>query len=460
MSTFDLIIRSGRVANPPGGISGEFDIGIKDGEITEVAPGIDPGLGADVIDAQGEWVLPGLIDPHVHVSGRFGEAVGCRMLVRAGITTALDLAGDPADLLDQIPSHGCGLTLGVVVPVIPGMTVTDRDPEQAEIDALLERSLEAGALGLKALGGHFPITPGALDRVLDACTRTDAYCAVHAGTTETGSDVSGLEELVAIANGRRVQVAHVNSYCRGQIEDPVVEAGRAVSALRNAPGAMAESYLAIINGAMASCSDGVPDSDVVKTCLRLGGYEQTESDLRRAIVGGWAQIHVEDGEGVELVGPEQGLAWFEDHDTNVGVSFAVNPPAAALAIALSRHADRSFVIGGIGSDGGSLPRNTTLRQGLALVEAGSLTISDLVQKSSTYPAEMLGLPRKGRIAPAADADVIIASGDGVVQTSVIGGKVIIRDAAVVEPGGGTLLCSAAGVAAAQAANVPSVVSAR
>jgi hypothetical protein len=453
VSRFDLVVRGGSLANPPGMPSGRLDLAIAGGRVEAIAPEIDPGLGASVIEADGLTVMPGLVDPHVHVSGRFGRAVGCRMLLRAGVTSALDLAGDPADLIVALASAGCGLTIGVLVPAIPEVTVSGPDPGESELGELLERSLEAGGFGLKALGGHFPITPFALDRLIDSCATTGVHCAVHAGSTETGSDITGVEELVAVAAGRPVQLAHVNSYCRGQIEDPVAEAARAVVALEGARSLWSDSYLATINGAEASCVDGVPRSNVVKTCLRLAGFEPTEADLRRAIIEGWAQIHVEDDDGVALASPEAGLRAFDAAATDVGVSFAVNPPASALALALARKSSGEFVVETFGSDGGSLPRNSTLSQGLALVAAGVLTLSDLVLKACREPAVRLGLLDKGQLTEGADADLLVTGEDGDCWTVIVGGVTRIRAGELLDVRGGTLLCTPAGTAAASAAGI-------
>jgi hypothetical protein len=406
-----------------------------------------------VIDADGLTVMPGLVDPHVHVSGRFGRAVGCRMLLRAGVTSALDLAGDPSDLLVALASAGCGLTIGVLVPAIPEMTISGPDPGESELGELLERSLQAGAFGLKALGGHFPITPSALDRLIESCATAGVHCAVHAGSTETGSDITGVEELVAVAAGRPIQLAHVNSYCRGQIEDPVGEAARAVVALEGARRLWSDSYLATINGAEASCVDGVPRSNVVKTCLRLGGFGPTEAELRRAIIEGWAQIHVEDDDGVHLASPEAGVQAFDAAASDVGVSFAVNPPASALALALARNEGGEFVVETFGSDGGSLPRNSTLTQGLALVAAGALTLSNLVRKACREPAVRLGLVDKGQLVEGADADLLVTGEDGDCRSVVVDGVIRIRDGEMLDRRGGTLLCTPAGAPAATAAGV-------
>ncbi len=62
----DLVIRGGRVIDPAAGVDGPRDVAVAGGRIAAVEPGIDPGP-APVIDAAGLWVLPGLIDIHVHL---------------------------------------------------------------------------------------------------------------------------------------------------------------------------------------------------------------------------------------------------------------------------------------------------------------------------------------------------------------------------------------------------------
>ncbi len=62
-------ISNGIVVDPATDRDGEFDVLIEDGKILDVVP---RGLGADgdferVIDASGCWIIPGLIDLHVHL---------------------------------------------------------------------------------------------------------------------------------------------------------------------------------------------------------------------------------------------------------------------------------------------------------------------------------------------------------------------------------------------------------
>ncbi|MFO8152611.1 hypothetical protein, partial [Thioalkalivibrio sp.] len=97
------------------------------------------------------------------------------------------------------------------------------DPSAEELREIVGKATEEGAFGVKILGGHVPLTPDATRRAIRAAADAGAYCAVHAGTTENGSDIKGLEELVALADGLPLHVAHVNSYCRGQVTGDAVD---------------------------------------------------------------------------------------------------------------------------------------------------------------------------------------------------------------------------------------------
>src|SRR5438552_14997729 len=65
--TYDLVIKGGRVIDPSLGINTIGDVAIADGRIASVEPNIAPD-GADVLDARGKFVVPGLIDIHTHTA--------------------------------------------------------------------------------------------------------------------------------------------------------------------------------------------------------------------------------------------------------------------------------------------------------------------------------------------------------------------------------------------------------
>src|SRR3954452_24186914 len=66
-SKYDLIIRGGRVIDPSLRIDAIRDVAIADGRIAAVETRV-ADEAADVIDARGKIVAPGLIDIHTHAA--------------------------------------------------------------------------------------------------------------------------------------------------------------------------------------------------------------------------------------------------------------------------------------------------------------------------------------------------------------------------------------------------------
>ncbi len=60
-----LVLRNGRIVTPTGVVLG--GIVAEDGRITHIGADATLPGGGDVIDAGGKWVIPGVIDPHVHI---------------------------------------------------------------------------------------------------------------------------------------------------------------------------------------------------------------------------------------------------------------------------------------------------------------------------------------------------------------------------------------------------------
>ncbi|HJN30886.1 MAG TPA: hypothetical protein QF604_23505 [Candidatus Latescibacteria bacterium] len=65
--TYDLLLAGGHVIDPAHNVDGVFDVAIVDSVIVAVAEHTDPTLAERVIDVQGLYVTPGLIDLHAHV---------------------------------------------------------------------------------------------------------------------------------------------------------------------------------------------------------------------------------------------------------------------------------------------------------------------------------------------------------------------------------------------------------
>jgi len=63
---YDTVIVNGRWFDGTGAPSALRNIGVRDGRVAAVAAGALDTTGADVIDATGQWVIPGIIDIHTH----------------------------------------------------------------------------------------------------------------------------------------------------------------------------------------------------------------------------------------------------------------------------------------------------------------------------------------------------------------------------------------------------------
>lgn len=428
---YDLILTGGRVVDPQNGFKGIASVAVRDGKIVEVSPELDATLAQQAVDVTGLTVLPGVIDSHVHLSPRHSGEYGHRMLAKAGVTTTLEISGPIDGVLELAKSSGVGLNMAVLDQIRPGVTVKDSDPQAGEIDAFIAKCLQKGGLGVKMLGGHYPLTPESTARIIEASYRNKSYVAFHAGTKATGSDLRGGLEAIELAAGKPLHLAHVNSYCRGTVKPCWEEAEDMINALCANPNIRAESYLAAINGCGSKCTNGVPDSLVTQRCLKTGGFEPTEQGMEKAILAGWAQINVHGAGNIELATGPAAVAYWRSRDTDGEVSFSVNPPEARYRLAVAKKKDGSFVVDCLGTDGGAIPRNVIVPMGLGLVNLEAWTIDEFVLKTSLHPAKWLGLGTKGHFSPGADADITVVSlsGQKPVMT-VVDGKIIMYEGVI------------------------------
>lgn len=85
-STYDLVIRGGRIVDPETGRDEIADVGVTAGRIAAIGAISDP-FGQSDIDATGKIVCPGFVDIHAH-----GQSVAADwMQAFDGVTTALEL---------------------------------------------------------------------------------------------------------------------------------------------------------------------------------------------------------------------------------------------------------------------------------------------------------------------------------------------------------------------------------
>ena len=101
--TYNIVIKGGHLIDPKNNINDLMDIAIKDGRIAAVAKNIDAKLAIQVVNAEGLYITPGLIDMHAHVfagtepdrglSNGLSAVPPDAFTFRVGITTIVDVGG-------------------------------------------------------------------------------------------------------------------------------------------------------------------------------------------------------------------------------------------------------------------------------------------------------------------------------------------------------------------------------
>ena len=211
---WQTIIRNALVFDGSGNAPREVDVAIAGGRVSRVGPGLDPSSAAEVIDAGGQWLMPGLLDIHTHfdleveLQPALPEAIrhGTTTVVMSNCSIGLAFGNQRATGLDgvsqdpivdcfarveNVPKHVLqrvadraywsnsadylrhfeGMPLGPnVVPMIPhsmlrievmGLRAAiDRDPTETELarmEELVERGMKEGYLGFStdALPFHY-----------------------------------------------------------------------------------------------------------------------------------------------------------------------------------------------------------------------------------------------------------------------------------------------------------------
>jgi dihydroorotase len=177
-----IIIQGGRVIDPASGLDRVGDVVIADGLISQLDKSGGPS-GGRTIDARGKLVVPGLVDPHVHLREPGQEhketlESGSRSAVAGGFTTLCCMpntspALDSPEMVGFIESRA-RQTASCRVFTVAAATKGRRGEEMTEI-RLLAR---AGAVGFSD-DGDCIASAGLMARVLAAVKQTGLAFMQH-----------------------------------------------------------------------------------------------------------------------------------------------------------------------------------------------------------------------------------------------------------------------------------------
>ncbi len=421
---YDFLFKGGRIVDPANNRDFVGDVAVKGDKVAEVAKEIKNDLSEQVIDISGKIIISGIIDTHCHVARPYAKGAGYRMLINAGVTTAFDFEGPIEVIKQEITKYGCGLNVAVLEAIYPENGIKSNNPPVEELKKVINKNLDSGAIGIKILGGHYPLTPEATYNIFQITQQEKGYMGFHVGTTETGSNIQGVEEAVKLAEGKPLHIAHVNAYCRGYVEDPLLELKIVMDILKKSPNIISESHLALRNGCYGGINkDDIPISYVLRNSLKANGYQVSKEGLEEALRVKYAGVYALRGSRVKYIYGEEAINYWKEREYKVGVCFPINRRRSA-EVCVTERDNGNFVVDAISSDGGAIPRNCILSHGLPLVRFCALTISELVQKISLTPSRMLGLKNKGHLSIGADADITIFDPDDAkVEIVLIKGKV-------------------------------------
>ena len=375
-----LQIKNGRIIDPANGIDKKADLWIEDGKVAAI--GKHKGTPDQTIDASGKIVCPGLIDMHVHLrepGQEWKEDIesGSRAAIAGGVTSMccmpntgphIDHAGIARQIIERAKQVGlCNVhPIGAVTKNLDGKELTEmRELSRAGCVAFSDDGMPIWHAGVmrKALeyssSFGFMVIQHAEEKELTkgGCVN-EGWISTQLGVT--GMPVEGEDSMIArdIMLTRRANafyhVAHISS--KGGVE--LIRTARAEG-------------LSVTTEA-APHHFALTEEEVLgfNVDAKMSPPLRTEED-RLAVIEG-----LRDGT-IEVIATDH--APHHEDDKRCGLSCA------------------AFGIVGL---------ETMLPVSLDLVRAGVLTMSDLIAKMTSNPANLLGL-ESGTLSVGSEADIAI-----------------------------------------------------
>lgn len=182
-----IVIQGGRVVDPSQGIDRVMDVRLENGVVSELGATLD-ARGAEVIDAEGLVVAPGLIDLHVHLREPGGEhketiATGSASAVAGGFTTIVAMPNttppiDNASAVGFVLAQGHRAGLARVLPS-GAITLGQNGEQLAEYGEMVA----AGAVTITD-DGRPVARAGVMRMALEYAQAFDIPVSVHAEEKE------------------------------------------------------------------------------------------------------------------------------------------------------------------------------------------------------------------------------------------------------------------------------------
>ncbi len=183
--SYDTIIRGGLLVTPDGVV--EADLAIAGETIAAIGPELAAGPGTRVLDATGKLVIPGGIDPHVHLQMPAGAVTssddfytGTVAAACGGTTTVIDFVEpEGAPLLDALAARRAEAEGKAVIDFGLHMTLMDARPETL---AQIPGVVAAGSTSFKTYLTYdgFKLSDAEFLAALEAVGAAGGIALVHA----------------------------------------------------------------------------------------------------------------------------------------------------------------------------------------------------------------------------------------------------------------------------------------
>lgn len=123
--SYDMLLKGGHVIDPSNHIAGPMDVAVADHKIASVAPDLPSSQATKTVCVEGLYVVPGLIDLHVHAVGYQGWLFPDAHALSNGATTVVDAGGAGwksfEAFKDDIIAHSTTRVFAFLNIVGPGM---------------------------------------------------------------------------------------------------------------------------------------------------------------------------------------------------------------------------------------------------------------------------------------------------------------------------------------------------
>ena len=237
---YDLLVKGGTVVDSSQGLNAARDVAFAGGKVAAVEASIPESSAAEVVEATGLLVTPGLLDLHVHVYwgvSHYGvdPDVGN---ISTGVTTAVDAGSSGAYTFPAFRRYVLerSATRLYALLNISAMGMISRDVGELEDLrwANVEEAVRVGrenldrVLGIKARLSTNIVGDSDVDvlkRALEAAQAIDGFVMVHVGNTRTP-----LEELTALLRPGDVVTHAFHGNVHGILDD----AGKVMEGIREA----------------------------------------------------------------------------------------------------------------------------------------------------------------------------------------------------------------------------------